>query len=179
MAARAGFTLTEMLIAVAILSALAAVAVPMLSAPDPERVELAAAELIQALRFARSESERTRVPHGLRVDAATETVQLFRLDTSVAPPARDFTVYHPVHRGLFALNYGANPDTAGVEIESAILSFAAACSETRDIVFDDRGSPRCADPVHVAVTGAVISLGDGATTRQIDIAGVTGRVVLQ
>ena len=53
---RAGFTLTEMLVVVAILAAVAAVALPLLTAPDRERVELAAEQLVQALRYARSEA---------------------------------------------------------------------------------------------------------------------------
>lgn len=178
-ASRAGFTLTEMLIVVAVLAALAAVAVPMLSTPDPQRVELAAAELVQALRFARSEAERTRIPHGVRIDAASDIAQVFSLDRSAVPPARDFAIYHPVHRGLFVLDYRADPNTARVGVDSANLSFASSCSEPRDVVFDQRGTPLCADPFSVGLISAAIQLGDGQTTRQVNVAGVTGRVVLQ
>lgn len=178
-AARAGFTLTEMLVAVAVLAALAAVALPMLSTLEPRRVELAAAELVQALRFARSESERTRIPHGVRVDPATESARLFRLDTGSVPPVPDFTVHHPVHLGLYVLDFDGDPSTAGVAIDSVTVNFAAACGEPRDIAFDERGTPLCADPFGIEVTDGQIALREGAVVRQIDIAGVTGRVVLQ
>jgi len=176
---RAGFTLTEMLIVVAALAALASVAVPLLLGPDPERVELAAVELVQALRFARSEAERTGVPHGVRIDAATEQVQLFRLDLSTMPPTHDFAIYHPVHRGLFVLDYSTDPQTSGVQITAATLTFTAACSELKDLVFDERGTPLCSNPVSVGLTAATINVGNGQTTRLVNVAGVTGRVVLQ
>jgi prepilin-type N-terminal cleavage/methylation domain-containing protein len=177
--ARAGFTLAEMLVVVALLAAFAAVAVPILSAPDPARVELAAAELVQALRFARSESERTGMPHGLRVDAASDTVQMFRVDTAALPPARNFAVYHPVDRQLFVLDFAADPATANVEIAAVAFSFAAACAEARDIVFDPSGTPSCADPVSSAVTSATVDLSDGRSQRRVAVAAVTGRVTVQ
>ena len=178
-ATRAGFTLTEMLVVVALLAAFAAVAVPILSAPDPARVELAAAELVQALRFARSEAERTGTPHGLRVDAAVDTAQMFRVDTAAIPPARDFAVYHPVDRQLFVLDLAADPATANVEIAAAAFSFAGACAELRDIVFEASGTPSCADPVSSAVTSATVDLSDGRSQRRVAVAAVTGRVTVQ
>lgn len=175
----AGFTLTEMLIVVAVLAALASAAVPLLSATDSQRVELAATQLVQALRFARSEAQHTSVPHGVRIDAAAETVQVFRLNTGVVPPVRDFMIHHPVHRGLFVLNYRTDHVTAGVEIAAVTSSFGAACSEFRDLVFDQRGTPLCSNPVTVGLTSATVDLSDGRTTRRVTVAGVTGRVVLQ
>ncbi|CAN5167310.1 hypothetical protein BH24PSE2_BH24PSE2_14530 [soil metagenome] len=174
-----GFTLTEMLVVVAVLAALTAVALPNLAAPDSERVELAAAELVQALRFARSEAERTRIPHGLRIDAATETVRLFRVDRGASPPTRDFSVRHPVHKGLFVLDYRSEPRMPGVGIDSAALSFASPCSNPIDLAFDEHGIPYCVDAAGAALTEAVVELGNGRTVRQVVVAGITGRVTLR
>ena len=176
---RAGFTLTEMLIATALLAAAAAVAVPMLAAPNPSRVRLAGTELVQALRFARSEAQRTRVPHGVRIDAATERVQLFRLDTSTVPATRLFTVRHPLHHGLYVLDFPADPATRGVTIAAAALTFAGGCGEARDVVFDARGWPLCSNPLAVEVTNGTIDLALGTATRRVTVAGATGRAVLQ
>lgn len=175
----AGYTLTEMLIATALLGAAAAVAVPMLGAPNPSRANLAGTQLVQALRFARSESQRTQIPHGVRIDAAVERAQLFRLDTSTMPPTRLFTVRHPGHHGLYLLDFPADPATRGVQITAAALSFAGVCSELRDIVFDARGWPLCSQPVSVELTSAAVDLGNGAVVRRVSVAGVTGRVVLE
>jgi len=175
----AGYTLTEMLIAVALLAAAAAVAVPMLRAPAPSRVQLAGTQLVQAIRFARSEARRTLVPHGVRIDTATERAQLFRLDMSTLPPTRLFTVRHPGHHDLYVLDFPAATATRGVQINAAALSFAAACSESRDLVFDARGWPLCSSPVSVELASADVDLGNGTTTRRVSVAGVTGRVVLQ
>jgi prepilin-type N-terminal cleavage/methylation domain-containing protein len=175
----AGFTLTEMLIVAALLAAAAAVAVPMLSAPNSSRVRLAGTELVQALRFARSEAQRTRIPHGVRIDAATERVQLFRLDTSTVPATRLFTVRHPLHHGLYVLDFPTDRATRGVVIAAAALSFASACSEARDVIFDARGWPLCSNPSTVELTGAAVDLSLGPVTRRVSVAGATGRVVLQ
>jgi prepilin-type N-terminal cleavage/methylation domain-containing protein len=175
----AGYTLTEMLIATALLAAAAAVAMPMLSAPSPSRARLAGTELVQALRFARSEAQRTQVPHGVRIDAATERVQLFKLDTSTLPPTRLFTVRHPLHHGLYVLDFPVDRATRGVHVAAAALTFAAACGEARDVVFDARGWPLCSNPVTVELTSAVIDLSIGNVTRRVSVAGTTGRVVLQ
>ena len=175
----AGYSLTEMLIAAALLAATAAVAVPLLRAPAPSRVQLAGTQLAQAIRFARSEAQRTLVPHGVRIDAATERAQVFRLDMSTMPPTRLFTVRHPGHHNLYVLDFSTEAATQAVQITAAALTFAAACSESRDLVFDSLGWPRCSNPVTVELTSANVDLGNGATTRRVSVAGATGRVVLQ
>ena len=174
-----GFTLTEMLVVVAIVAAIAAAALPPLTAPDRQRVDLAAERLVQTLRYARSEAERTSVPHGVRIDAGTERAQIFRLDTSTMPPTRQFTVYHPVHRGLFLADFPNTAETRGVRIVSSALTLAAACSEPRDVVFDARGWPRCTDPFSVELTSANVDLGNGRHVRRVTIGAVTGRVAVQ
>lgn len=174
-----GYTLTELLIVAALLAAAAAVAVPMLRAPTASRVQLAGTQLVQAIRFARSEAQRTLVPHGVRMDAATERAQVFRLDMSTMPPTRLFTVRHPAHHGLYILDFPAEAATRAVQITAAALTFAGACSEARDLVFDARGWPRCSNPLSVELTNANVDVGNGTATRRVNVAGVTGRVVLQ
>jgi type II secretory pathway pseudopilin PulG len=175
----AGYTLAEMLIAVTLLAAASAVVVPMLGAPSASRVDLAATELAQALRFARSEAQRTRLPHGVRIDQGTERAQVFRLDTSTTPATPLFTVRHPIHHGWYVLDFAGDRPTRGVQITTAVLSFSAACGESRDVVFDARGWPFCSQPPTVELVGATIQLGNGSVTRRVVVEAVTGRVVLQ
>jgi prepilin-type N-terminal cleavage/methylation domain-containing protein len=175
----AGYTLAEMLIAVTLVAAASAVVVPMLGAPSASRVELAATELAEALRFARSEAERTRVPHGVRIDAGTERAQVFRLDTGTTPATALFTVRHPIHHGWYTLDFANDRPTRGVAITAATLSFSAACGESRDVVFDARGWPVCSQPPAVELSSATIDLGSGSVTRRVVVEAVTGRVVLQ
>jgi prepilin-type N-terminal cleavage/methylation domain-containing protein len=175
----AGYSLTEMLIATALVAVGAAVAMPMLRTTDPSRANVAATQLAQAVRFARSEAQRTRVPHGVRIDAATERAQLFRLDMSTVPPTRLFTVRHPGHHGLYLLDFSTDGATRGVQITAATLSFAGACSESRDLVFDARGWPLCSQPLNVELTSATVDLGSNTVNRRVSVAGVTARVVLQ
>jgi hypothetical protein len=66
-----------------------------------------------------------------------------------------------------------------VQITAAALSFAAVCSEPRDLVFDARGWPLCSQPLNVELTSAAIDVGTGTVTRRVSVDGVTGRVVLQ
>lgn len=54
-----GFTLLETLLVVTLIGILALAAIPMLSSPDPTRLDAAAAEVRNALRFAISEAQRT------------------------------------------------------------------------------------------------------------------------
>lgn len=51
-----GFTLAELLVVVLLMAALAATAIPQLSAQEPDRLDAATAEVRSALRFARSEA---------------------------------------------------------------------------------------------------------------------------
>ena len=70
----AGFTLAEILVVVAILAVIAGVALPLLSSQDSKKLEVAAQETGNALRFAVSEARRTGSP--VLVDAKTSSGHL-------------------------------------------------------------------------------------------------------
>lgn len=57
--AQRGFTLVEMLIVIVILGIVAIVAIPLLSSNDPQKLNVAAEETANTLRFAISETKRT------------------------------------------------------------------------------------------------------------------------
>jgi len=57
--AASGFTLVEMLVVVTILGVVAKVALPLLSSNDPQKLNVAAEETANILRFALSEAKRT------------------------------------------------------------------------------------------------------------------------
>ena len=74
-----GFSLMELAVVVAILGIVAAVAMPNLAATDVQIVELAAAGVADAIRFARSEAIRSGTPHGVNTDAAGNRIRVYSL----------------------------------------------------------------------------------------------------
>ena len=70
-----GVTLVELLVVIAILGIAAVVAIPeFFSSSNPHTLDLAAEEVANAIRFARSEAIRLDKPHGFRVCAPGNTV---------------------------------------------------------------------------------------------------------
>ena len=118
----AGYTLTEMLIAAALLAAAAAVAVPMLRAPTPSRVQLAGTQLVQAHPVSRA--VKLNAPKFLTACGSTpppSARSCFGSTLSTMPPTRLFTVRHPGHHGLYLLDFPAEAATRGVQITAAAL----------------------------------------------------------
>ncbi len=79
-----GFTLAELLIVVAVIGIIAVVAVPLLSSQDSKKLDVAAQEIGNALRFAVNEARRTG--SYILVDAKTSAghLQVFKSDISGA-----------------------------------------------------------------------------------------------
>ena len=66
--AQDGHTLLEMIIVVALLAVIAAIAMPSATPAHHQKLDLAASEVADAFRFAREESRRTSVIHGVAAD---------------------------------------------------------------------------------------------------------------
>ncbi len=96
-----GYTLVEMLIVVALLAMIAAIAVPSVTPAEHQRLGLAASAVADAFRFAREESRRTGVVHGVTADLSNNQIRVFRLDEGPNPNDKVFDVRHPISTQLY------------------------------------------------------------------------------
>jgi prepilin-type N-terminal cleavage/methylation domain-containing protein len=174
----AGFTIAEVLVVIIIVGVVAVTALPNFSSRDTARLDLAAAEVADAFRFARDESRRTGVPLGLRVIVTSDDVRVFRLDTGVSPPTRIFDVYHPVAKNLYDTQASWHLPR-GLTVESRVFVFDGPCAGTKALAFDVRGNPICANPVSTRVQSASVTLKLDGNTRVVNVAPITGRVTVQ
>lgn len=182
-----GLHLIELLIVVAILGMVALVAMPHLAATDPARLDLAAREVADALRFARSEALRTAQPHGVLVDHdASETsyqdIAVYRVDTTASPFAIAALVYHPVDKQPYDRAVGGGAQGSGIRLDSASAPFAfvAVTGRQQHIHFDAGGAPvlyQSGTPQRLQ-DGAVL-LTNGQEQRTVRVAPATGRVTVQ
>jgi prepilin-type N-terminal cleavage/methylation domain-containing protein len=172
-----GFTVTELLIVVLVLGIAALVAIPDFSS-NPHKLDLTAAEVAEAVRFARSESVRTGVPHGVFTQGADNRIRVFRADTGTTPPTPVYDVRNPIDKKLYDIDFDTHPFAAGVDI-SGTASFQGTCNDERYVVFDATGAPRCLDPMTVILRASDKTLASSVSTRVVTIHGFTGRVTIQ
>lgn len=174
-----GYSLIEMVIVVAILSAIAAVAVPGFSSNDESKLELAVADIADAIRFAHSEAIRTGEPHGINADYFAKRIRVYHLDTSVDPFVLHYDMYDPLTKQLYDLrfNTGAND----VEIASVYIKFKGAFFPTSFLGFSGgTGLPKYngSGTVRMLET-AYIDLSLDGVTKRISVSPMTARVTVQ
>lgn len=173
-----GFTLVELLTVVAILAIILVVAQPGFSTNDANKVALAASEVANALRFARSEASRTGDYHGFRMDAGTDRLRIFVLTDPFGTPTESFTVYHPLDKNLYDIDLGASRLSKGI---TATADFDYGGSlETASVAFSPSGapvSPQDLTPLSDAQGEVVVGLGNN--TRKVLLCTDTGRVIVQ
>lgn len=173
-----GYTLTELLIVVTILGVVAAIAVPEFSSDDQQKLDVAAAEIAAAMRFARSEAIRVGAPHGFRQRSSTKRVRVFSLDSSVSPPIPVYDVYHPITKQLYDIKLNDHPFAFADTVDHS-RTYRGVCNKARNVYFDGNGTPRCADPETVLLEQFDVILTLGSTTRIVTLHGITGRVTDQ
>jgi len=170
-----GFTLAEILIVVAVIGSIAAVVVPLLSFIDSKRLEVAAEEVGNALRFAISEAGRTG---GYVMADAQSNPGHLRIVRSNASGADLGTVSDPLTKRAFDIDVASAAFSAPVAMAPRFLQGGTAYAQlligptTQLRAFDwavDRG------PLQ-AGSGIVLSLDSASVTVSIDEA--TGRVTL-
>lgn len=180
--AACGFTLAELLTVTALLAIIAAMATPLLSSGDAQKLAVAAEETANILRFALSEARRTggyvlvdgkSAPGRLRLYQSTATAQLPPVAGTSAvndPLTKRPTELDPA-RGAFSPGVALTPQfRAGGSIRPQLL-VGPGISQLQG--FDGAGAS--SGPLQ-ANSGVLLQFGQLSATVSIDH--VTGRVTL-
>ena len=166
-----GYTLTELLVIVTIVGLAAGAALPALDPVDATKVDLVAQELADAIRYARSEAQRSGTPrHVLQEDAAAR-IRVFR-ETGGTPV---FDVYHPVDKHLYDRRFGQAPFSFSGTIATT-ATFRGACNDPSTVAFDANGAAWCTDPADVLVDRFTLTVALDEYAATVELDGLTGRV---
>lgn len=167
----------EMLVVVALLAVLAGMLVPNLEGGDERRLEVAAAEVREALRFARAEAMRRQ--QRVLFDAESSPGRLKVLDIECTSMGLPKVVNDPRTKRAFDVDVSGGPFSSGVTVTPR---FMAGGSAWGGVIFGDTGTATAAcqvtgmnnKGVPEAGSGVVLSRGNRQVTIALDAA--TGRV---
>jgi type II secretion system protein H len=173
-----GLTLVELVVVIGIIALIAAVAYPSLSTGSSKKLDLAAAEIAAAMRFARSESIRTGEPHGFRYIGTETRIRIYRVDTSGSPWTRVYDVYHPLTKQLHDYTISAQllGPTGAVNRDSV---YRSTCDQPRSVYFDANGTPWCLVPETALLDHFTLAIELAAQTATVRVDGISGRVTVQ
>ena len=171
-----GISYIEIISVVVILGILAAVTIPNLSSVDPKKLDLAAEEVAQAIRFARVEAIRTGISYGVSFSSNSDTVKVYRRLSSTAT----YDVYHPVDKKLYILNLATDSATAGVDFLRYGIYYGGSSINVAYLDFSTDGIPKDSSLGRDYMLGsATITLSYAGQTRVIKVVPMTGRVTVQ
>ena len=177
-----GYTLPELLAVVIILGIVASVAIPDISTTDPNRLELAAESVAQAIRFARSETVRTGEIHGVEISQDTQRVVVYKADLTTTPVSKAAILYHPLSKQPFDFDVDTAPMSRGVSISNAQDPFLYASGRRKNLLFDAAGVPiwivNATSSTYILQDGT-IQLSHSGDYRTVRVAQITGRVTVQ
>lgn len=178
-----GYTLLELVIVVSVIAIIAAIAVPGVSSNSDAKLQLAAENVADAIRFARSEALRTGEGHGLTVSQATQQVTVEKYDLTTAPISALETLIHPVDKQPYDFNINTRTTTQGVVISNTQDAFNyTGLGGRRSLIFDATGTPKWivgSGPTTYLLSDGDIELSYRGQQRVVNVAPITGRVTVQ
>jgi prepilin-type N-terminal cleavage/methylation domain-containing protein len=180
---QAGFSLLELSIVVLILGIMALVVIPDSAPSNQQKLDLAANQIAQALRFAHSEALRTGEHHGVTISQVTQTITVKKWDMTTDPVSTELVSYHPVDKQAFVFDADGMSLAPGVSItnSSDIFNYVTI-GRRRSLIFDPEGVPAWVlgsdDSVYRLLDG-IVQLSNGQNQRNIAVAPLTGRVTVQ
>lgn len=180
---QAGFSLLEISIVVLILGIMAIVVIPDSSPSSQHKLDLAANQVAQALRFARSEALRSGEHYGVTISQITQTITVVKWDLTTDPIGAELLPYHPVNKQGFVFDADTMSLAPGASIINGndIFNYITI-GRRRSLIFDPQGVPlwvRGSDDSVYRLLDGVIQLSDGRAQRYVAIAPLTGRVTVQ
>jgi len=173
-----GVTLVELLVVITILGVVAVVAIPDFRSGEPAQLDLAADEIAEAMRFARSEAIRLGNPRGFRQQSSAKRIRVFRPDTGTSPWTLNYDIHHPLSKQLYDIDLNTHP-FAAADTLSHNRVYRGACNTPGNVYFDSNGTPWCADPENVLLEQFDVTLTLSAHSRVVTLHGITGRVTIQ
>jgi prepilin-type N-terminal cleavage/methylation domain-containing protein len=177
---RQGFSLLEMLLVVVILSIAAKIALPNLATATPARLDRAANELAEALRFARAEAIRTGTLVGVQYSASTPSISVCTISLILGFISKCSILSNPVDHNPYTLNYAGNGNQAPVTLNSVTWQYGG--NNLNYIVFGSHGTP--VYPIILIsqmtmLTNASVVIAYAGQIRTINVSPMTGRVSIQ
>lgn len=164
------------MIVVVIIGIVASAVMPDLSSTDTKKLEIAAQEIAEAIRFARAEAIRTKIPHGINTDTGNERLRVYSLPAST--PVYD--KYHPIDKNLYDIQLKTDAFVEGVDLVSASFNFAGSVSSSTYLDFNTDGNPKYTfSGSDRMLTSGSITLRYNGQQRIVSIAPMTGRVTVQ
>jgi len=161
-----GFSLTELIVIIAILGILSWLAFPKMSAMDEIKLDAAARRLAGDLRYAQSLAMSRRVIHGILFDPALGKYTVFA--PNAATPITD-----PADRArTMIVDYTSRTEFKGVLVQSA------AFGTTPGVTFDYFGVPRDTAGVDLSSAGTVVLTYQGQSDT-VFVAPQTGMVTVR
>ena len=174
-----GFSFVEMLIVVMIVSVLAFLALPSTRPGEISRLEQASNEVVQAIRYARSEAMRSGEPHGIYVDATLQRLRVYHLDVSVTPPVPQFTVRNPMDKKFYDLRFDSDPVVSAATIDVVAIAYTDLGPSSL-LSFTAQGTPFFTDGIRpYMLSNGNIGLSLGDHYRVISVTPYSGRVSVQ
>jgi len=162
---------------------MAIVVIPDSAPSNQQKLDLAANQIAQALRFAHSEALRTGEHYGVTISQVTQTITVQKWDMTTDPVSTELIPYHPVNKQSFVFDADTMSLAPGVSIinSSDIFNYLTI-GRRRSLIFDPKGVPVWvlgSDDSVYRLLDAVIQLSDGRAQRDVAIAPLTGRVTVQ
>ncbi|MEN8133147.1 MAG: GspH/FimT family pseudopilin [Pseudomonadota bacterium] len=173
-----GVTLLELLIVLMVLGIAAAVAIPGLSSSNPHKIELAAEEIAEAMRYARSEAVRSGEPRGFQLQTTEKRIRVVSADTTSNPWTPRYDVEHPVIHNFYDTDLDTHP-YADVGSLSRNATFQVNCNDPDLVYFDSSGTPWCGDGGGPLLKQYDVTLSLGSQIRVVSLHSITGRVTIQ
>ena len=177
----AAYTLTELLIVIAILAIAAVVAIPTAQPVAEFRADAAAGEVVNALRFARENAQHSGGERLFDCDAPANAIAVFALVTDkTTTRASAEPVEHPFSRAPYQLTLNASP--AGNNMVLIRCTFTYTDNATvASVAFDAAGNPvrgiGSGGTRTQALRSGQIVLGAGHVVRHVDI-DASGRITV-